>query len=79
MYMIKQLKLPPPPGLSSWVKSVAKKSPSHVLYYAPVRSLKKKCTVSQLKCILGQRSKMARQAAATLLLLKYKYSRSFLL
>jgi hypothetical protein len=37
----KTVKITPLPGLSSWVKSVARKSPSHVLYYAPVRSLKK--------------------------------------
>ncbi len=62
--------------------SKAKKSPSYVLYFALVRSLKKKCIVSRPKCICGQRSKMAfraRQAAATLLLLKYKYGHSFLL
>jgi hypothetical protein len=79
MYMIKQLKLPPHPvsqvGWSLWLKNLP-----HT-YYIMHRSghKKKDASCCKLKCILGQRSKMARQAAATLLLLKYTYGRSFLL
>jgi hypothetical protein len=63
--------------------SKVKKFPSHVLYFALVRSLKKSASSLSAQNISAGNSPRwlfrARQTAATLLLLKYKYGHSFLL
>ncbi len=81
MYMLKQLKLPPHPvsqiGWSLWLKNL----PHTDCIYSLVRSVKKNapCLGPNVSAGNGPRWRFrARQAAATLSLLKYRYGRFFL-